>query len=71
MNVQDYMNQVGQQARSASRLLATATTALKNSALLAIAEQLRSARAVLADANGIDMANGRQRGLDAALLDRL
>ena len=71
MNVQDYMNQVGQQARSASRLLATATTALKNSALLAIAEQLRNARAVLADANGIDMANGRQRGLDAALLDRL
>ncbi len=71
MNVQDYMIQIGQQARSASRLLATATTAIKNSALQAIAEQIRLSRAALADANGIDMANGRRQGLDAALLDRL
>lgn len=71
MNVQDYMNRIGQQARSASRLLATATTAQKNSALEAIAQHLDRSRAALADANGLDMAEGRSKGLDAALLDRL
>jgi glutamate-5-semialdehyde dehydrogenase len=71
MTVQDYMNQVGQQARAASRILATATTAQKNSALDAIAQHLDRSRAALADANGIDMVEGRDKGLDAALLDRL
>lgn len=71
MNVQDYMNRLGQQARAASRELAVASTASKNAALLAIAAQLQQSRQQLAEANQIDMANGRQRGLDAALLDRL
>jgi len=65
------MNQVGQQARAASRVLATATTAQKNSALDAIAQHLHRSRAALADANGVDMIEGRNKGLDAALLDRL
>jgi glutamate-5-semialdehyde dehydrogenase len=71
MNVQDYMNRLGQQARAASRQLAIASTASKNAALLAIAAQLQQSRQQLAEANQIDMANGRERGLDAALLDRL
>jgi glutamate-5-semialdehyde dehydrogenase len=71
MNVQDYMNRLGQQARAASRELAVASTASKNAALLAIAAQLQQSRQQLAEANQIDMANGRERGLDAALLDRL
>jgi len=71
MNVQDYMNRLGQQARAASRELAVASTASKNAALLAIAAQLEQSRQQLAEANQIDMANGRERGLDAALLDRL
>lgn len=71
MNVQDYMNQVGQQARAASRVLATANTAEKNAALNAIADQLQHSRAQIIDANQVDMAKGRERGLEAALLDRL
>jgi glutamate-5-semialdehyde dehydrogenase len=71
MNVHDYMNRIGQQARAASRFLATATTAQKNKALDAIAQHLDRSRAALADANGVDMAEGRSKGLDAALLDRL
>lgn len=71
MNVQDYMNRLGQQARAASRQLAVANTAQKNDALLAIAQQLQQSRQQLIDANQIDMANGRERGLDPALLDRL
>jgi len=71
MNVQDYMNRLGQQARAASRQLAVASTASKNAALLAIAAQLQQSRQQLVEANQVDMANGRERGLDAALLDRL
>lgn len=65
------MNLVGQQARSASRLLATASTASKNAALNAIAEQLTKSRTQLAEANATDLAKGRERGLEPALLDRL
>lgn len=71
MNVQDYMNRLGQQARAASRQLVVASTASKNAALLAIANQLHQSRDQLVEANCIDMTNGRERGLDAALLDRL
>lgn len=71
MNVKDYMARVGQQARLASRALAAATTQQKNQALLAIADEIEAARAVLMDANATDMENGRSNGLDAALLDRL
>jgi glutamate-5-semialdehyde dehydrogenase len=71
INVQEYMTQLGQQARAAARQLVVASTAQKNNALLAIAEQLQQSRQQLAQANQVDMANGRERGLDAALLDRL
>src|SRR5690606_34899836 len=51
--------------------LATASTASKNAALHAIADQLTKSRAQLTEANATDLANGKARGLDAALLDRL
>lgn len=71
MNVHNYMVQLGQQARAASRVLAAATTNEKNQALLAMAEQLKKAQATLIEANAIDMERGRESGLDPALLDRL
>ncbi len=66
-----YMNTVGQQARAASRMLAAANTGLKNSALIAIYEQLITAKTDILAANKIDMDNGIKNDLDAALLDRL
>lgn len=71
MNIQEYMAKVGKEARSASRVMARANTALKNDALLAIANQLEQSHHRLLDANATDMANGRANNLDAALLDRL
>ena len=71
MDVKAYMAQVGQQARTASRLMAKANTGLKNRALLAIATALENSRDALMIANGQDMASGKANGLDAALLDRL
>lgn len=66
-----YMQRLGQAARTASRVLASAPTAQKNNALLAAAAELDAARASLLDANGKDMDAGRANGLDDAMLDRL
>jgi len=70
-DIQAYMTDLGQRARAASRRLARASTAAKNSALLAIAERLDAERAAIAAANRRDLEAGAAKGLDAALLDRL
>lgn len=66
-----YMQTVGQQARAASRALAAANTGNKNSALMAIHDELVGAKKDILSANKIDMDNGQKNDLDAALLDRL
>ncbi|MCL4126081.1 UNVERIFIED_CONTAM: hypothetical protein GTU68_016275 [Idotea baltica] len=71
MNIVDYMTELGQQARAASRLMATASRGTKDAALLAIASQLENASAELRAANKLDLEAGKANGLDAALLDRL
>ncbi|NLW03911.1 MAG: glutamate-5-semialdehyde dehydrogenase [Pseudomonadaceae bacterium] len=71
MNIAEYMQSLGKQARDASRLLAQAATEVKNAALLATAEALDNQRAELLAANNEDMKAGAARQLDAALLDRL
>ncbi len=70
-SVLDYMSRLGRAAREASRVVARATTAQKNQALLAAADALDAARAQLTDANEKDLANGRANGLEPAMLDRL
>ena len=69
--VTEYMQGLGRQAREASALMAKAETVNKNKALMAIAEELKATRSSLRQANAIDLENGRQRGLDSAMLDRL
>jgi glutamate-5-semialdehyde dehydrogenase len=71
MTIKSYMQTLGSEAREASRVIAAAETSLKNRALMAIAEALDSDRDNLLAANAVDMENGRNNGLDAALLDRL
>ena len=71
MELKDYMQTVGRQARTASRRLATATTAEKNAALLHIAAAIRREKAALVAANQEDLATARAAGLEAAMLDRL
>jgi len=65
------MQSVGKQARAASRALAAANTGDKNSALLAIHDELVNAKQDILAANKIDMDNGQKNNLDSALLDRL
>ncbi|MDO8418136.1 MAG: glutamate-5-semialdehyde dehydrogenase [Agitococcus sp.] len=71
MNVQEYMQSLGRDARAASRHIARATTNAKNAALLAIYHALEANQADVLAANAKDMASGKANGLDAALLDRL
>jgi len=70
-DVLTYMHGLGQAARDASRVLASASTAQKNNALLATAQELEQASQSLLAANAKDMAAGRANGLDDAMLDRL
>ena len=71
MDVKTYMQNVGRNARAASRAVARASTAAKNSALLAMAAAIRERSAELLAANAADVAEARGNGLDAAMIDRL
>ncbi len=70
-DVAAYMQELGAEARAASRLLAAASTGKKNAALAAIAADLDAQRDNLMSENRKDLEAGAAKGLDAALLDRL
>ncbi len=70
-DVAAYMQELGAEARAASRLLAAASTGKKNAALVAIAADLDAQRDNLMSENRKDLEAGAAKGLDAALLDRL
>jgi len=62
---------LGQRAKAAARQLSATSTAQKNQALLAMADRLLGEQARVLAANARDMAEGKAKGLSAALLDRL
>ena len=70
-DVAAYLQAMGRDARVAFAVLARATTADKNAALLAIAETIEARSAELGQANGEDLAAARRQDLAGALLDRL
>ena len=65
------MESIGVAALKSSRVLARASTSLKNDALLNIASALDDNRKDLLAANNADMNNARENNLEAALLERL
>lgn len=71
MDIQQYMKEVGQRARKASRAMAKADTATKNQALSLIAAAIRRDADALRAANQLDLDAARASGLAPALLDRL
>ena len=71
MNVADYIHDMAVKARAAAGELAKLTTAEKNAALNAIADQLEKDAAAIKAANAIDVANARKAGLKDAMVDRL
>lgn len=65
------MADIGRCARAAARPLAIATTAAKNTALVAMAEAIVAGEQDILDANAIDVSNGEESGLSASFMDRL
>ncbi|MBA5607217.1 glutamate-5-semialdehyde dehydrogenase [Duganella sp. FT3S] len=71
MDIKQYMEQVGQQARAASRAMAKADSATRNRALLLIAEAIEREAPALRAANQLDLDAARAAGLAPAMVDRL
>lgn len=71
MDIKQYMNTLGQQARIAGREISRTESGQKNLALLKIAEAIENSQALLVAENRKDLEAGENNGLDAASLDRL
>jgi glutamate-5-semialdehyde dehydrogenase len=68
---QERIFEIGAQARNAARTLARNTTAEKNAALLAAADQIERSSEPILTANESDMRSASAAGLSSAMLDRL
>jgi glutamate-5-semialdehyde dehydrogenase len=69
--IAEQMQGLGRAARSAAAALATAASEAKNRALLGAAAGIRAGIGEILAANAADLADARQQGLTAAMLDRL
>ena len=70
-DIDAYMTAMGQAARVAATEMRRLPPARKNQALKAMAQALDASRQEILSANRQDLARGRDKGLDEALLDRL
>ncbi|WP_416189091.1 glutamate-5-semialdehyde dehydrogenase [Neisseria sp. CCUG17229] len=70
-DIQQYVRDTATAAKQAFYLMANATTAQKNAALLRMAELIAQHQTAILAANAQDMENAAAKGLDSALLDRL
>ncbi len=71
LNVSEYVQTLGLQAKVASALMASAPAAIKSKALTALAGLLRTQTAPLQHANALDLERARAHGLSAPMVDRL
>ena len=71
LNVTDYMQTLGLQAKTASALMARAPAAIKNKALKALARLLREQTDALQTDNARDLERAIAAGLEAPMVDRL
>lgn len=71
ISIKQYMLNLGEQASTAARQMSAASTASKNNALNFLADLLLGQQEKLIKVNQLDLKAGKERGLEAALLDRL
>ena len=71
IDVKTYMQSIGREARAASRLVAKAETAAKNHALTQMASAIKRDEQRLLESNAADVENGKTKGLEPAMIDRL
>lgn len=71
MNIKKQVIEMGMKAKKASRILADASTKVKNLALEKLTESLEENEEVILNTNKNDMEKGEKLGLSSALMDRL
>ncbi len=71
MSISEKVITIAQEARQASLAMARLSTATKNTMLLKMADALEQATSELIEENRKDLDAGQQKGLSAAMLDRL
>lgn len=71
LNVTEYVQTLGLQAKVASALMASAPAAIKNKALKALAALLRTQGPQLQQTNALDLERARAAGLAEPMIDRL
>ena len=69
--IKNYISDVTQRAYVASREIAAVKSEIKDQALKNIAKQILASKKKLKECNTLDLAAGKDKGLDDALLDRL
>jgi len=70
-SIEEMMISIGKSARKAASELASVSEADRNKALQAAANAIRQQESTIIEANEIDMKTAAERGLSAAMLDRL
>jgi glutamate-5-semialdehyde dehydrogenase len=70
LSLSEVLEQIGERAASASRILSQATTTHKNEALLAIGRRIEQEAPAILAANEADLQAGARSGLSSAMLDR-
>jgi glutamate-5-semialdehyde dehydrogenase len=70
-SISDVMADIGRRARIASQTLAFASANSKRAALMAAADAVTARRDEIIAANALDLEFGREKGLSAAMMDRL
>ncbi|MCP4641724.1 MAG: gamma-glutamyl-phosphate reductase, partial [bacterium] len=71
MSLQEDVQRIGTQARTASNALRSLSSAVKNAALTRIAADLRASADQLKAENAKDLTAGKEKGLSSAMIDRL
>jgi len=71
ISFKDKINQVGLQAKEASKILAKISTNQKNEALLAMADHILNDKELILEANKIDIEQAKAKGLSESFVDRL
>lgn len=71
MNIENYINRTVKNAKKASRIIASANTITKNTALNYMAEEIISSTSILKSENEKDILAAQNTGLSEAMIDRL
>jgi len=71
MNIRDDVIRIAEDAKKASRLIASLSTAVKNRALLAMADGIEKNLKIIQQKNQLDVLKAKKENLPDALIDRL